>query len=59
MDNLVVIKTDIPIDRSILSALVKSCKSMVVLLPMACTISTKEDAIKELRNYKEVLDRFL
>ena len=58
MDNLIVIKTDIPIDREILDSIVKATKATLVVLPMRCTITSGEDAVRELQNYKEVLERF-
>lgn len=59
MEELIVIKTDVPISASVLSGLAEATKTTVVVLPLACTITTKEAALKELRNYKEVLERFL
>lgn len=59
MENLVVIKSDVPIDGDVLGALVEATKSYVVILPMRCTITSGEDALAELQKYKEVIERFL
>lgn len=58
MDNLVVIKTDIPIDCNLMSGIAKATKATVVILPMRCTITSGDDALRELQNYKEVLEKF-
>lgn len=59
MENLVVIKTDKSLDPGTLSAIVEATQATVVVLPMSCTVTTNEEALKELQNYKEVLERFL
>jgi len=59
MEGLVVIKTDEHISPEVLEAVVSLTGSTVVILPLSCTITTKEAALKELHNYKDILERFL
>lgn len=59
MENLIVIKTNKPLGHSILSSIVDATKSTVIVLPMTCTITTAEEAVAELRSYKEAIERFL
>ena len=58
MKDLIVIKADIPIDHSIMDELARATGAMVGVLPMGCTITTKEDAVEELSTYKEALEQF-
>lgn len=59
MEDLIVIKTDKDLGVGVMDDIAKATKTTVVCLPLSCTITTKEEALKELRNYKEVLERFL
>lgn len=59
MENLIVIKTDKHLNTNIYTDLAKATKSTVVRLPMTCTITTGEEAIAELKRYKDVIDKFL
>jgi len=59
MEDLIVIKTDLPLDHNLVSGIVEATKAVVVILPMKCTITSGEDALRELRNYKEAIERFL
>lgn len=58
MEDLVVIKTDKDLGSGVMSGIAKAVKATVVCLPLSCTITTKEAALKELQNYKDVLERF-
>lgn len=59
MNGLIVIKTDTVLPSNLPSDIVAATGCVVVILPLSCTITTKEEAIKQLQSYKEVLDRFL
>ena len=58
MEDLIVIKTDKDLGFNVVGDIVKVTGATLVVLPMSCTITTKEEALKEMRNYKEMIERF-
>jgi len=59
MEDFIVLKTDKLIDEGLLAQIAKVTKSTVVILPLSCAVLTGEEALRELRNYKELLKESL
>ncbi len=55
----VVVKSNKPMSSALMSRIAKETKSLVILLPLECTITSGEMAKSELENYRNLINKAL